>query len=134
MPMNRRMTKVPLTLTGRMASSTGPSTWTTYERAKASKIGDGIGFVLGDGIGCVDLDDCFEPDGSLHPVARDVLAEFPHPLRVEISVSGKGLHILHRTPEGPGSMKFIDGQMVERYSRQRFIVLGEPVPARVLAL
>lgn len=119
------MTKTPLTLTGHLASVTDPATWTTYEKALASLVGDGIGFVLGDGIGCVDLDDCILEGGSLHPVAQGILDDHPQAMRVEVSVSGRGLHVWDRMVGDAGTVRVIDGQKVETYSRARFIALGE---------
>ena len=68
--------KVPLTLFGRPASVVDPRTWTTYEKAAASTVGTGLGIVLGDGLGCVDLDECFI-GGRLAPWAREVVDETP---------------------------------------------------------
>ena len=42
----RHVHKRPVTIAGRSASSTDPTTWTTYEAARASIVGDGLGFVL----------------------------------------------------------------------------------------
>ncbi|MFQ6483783.1 hypothetical protein ACLMLA_01800 [Brachybacterium epidermidis] len=103
---------------------TDSRTWSSYEEAATSTVGDGLGYVLGEGIGCVDLDGCFGEGDQLHPVARRILDEHPHALRVERSVSGKGLHIWDRMPEAMGSNRMVDGQQVEIYSRARFIALG----------
>src|SRR5450756_968164 len=42
----RHDAKRPITVTGRGASSTDPRTWATFDAARASTVGDGLGFVL----------------------------------------------------------------------------------------
>lgn len=83
--------KRPLTVAGRAASSTDPATWSDYQSARDSSAGVGVGFALGDGIGCIDLDDCLT-DGVLSPLAEWVLALCPGTW-VEVSPSGRGLHV-----------------------------------------
>ena len=75
-PRGGATTKVPLTLAGRMASSTDPATWSSHASARRSKVGDGLGFVLGDGIGCIDLDGCSRK-GVVSEFAQKVLAATP---------------------------------------------------------
>lgn len=75
--------------------------------------------MLGDGIACIDLDHCVEPDGALSPLATRVLADNPHAW-VELSLSGTGLHVWGLLPEGPGRTS----PGLEVYSRARFIALG----------
>lgn len=110
--------KVPLTVEGAPASSTNPATWDSFEHASASSIGAGVGFVLGNGVGCIDLDHCLV-DGSVEPWARDVLDANPNTY-VEVSMSGTGLHVFGWLAEAPGR-KFRDGRNVEVYSRGRYI-------------
>ena len=113
-----RVTKLPIQVTGTMASSTDPGTWSTYGEALASSSGTGLGFMLGDGIGCIDLDHCIDDDGNLSDLARDVLAVCP-PTFVELSQSGRGLHIFGLMPEAPGRNR----GGVEVYSKARFIAM-----------
>jgi len=61
----RDVHKRPVTVDGRPASSTDSTTWTTYEAARASTIDDGLGFVLGDGVGGIDLDHVIDDHGRL---------------------------------------------------------------------
>src|SRR5690606_14681874 len=63
--------KRPITRDGRPASSTDPSTWSTYREAARSKAGDGLGFVLGDGIACLDIDHCLDGQGRPSEEARE---------------------------------------------------------------
>lgn len=93
--------KRPITVDGRPASSTDPSTWSTYREATRSKSGDGLGFVLGDGVACLDIDHCLDGRGRPDARARAILARVPGAY-VEISPSGRGLHIWGVAPEQPG--------------------------------
>lgn len=106
--------KLPLTIDGRAASSTDPATWSSYRAAARSTAGVGLGFVLGAGIGCIDLDGCIV-DGVLEPWALEVLAEHEaDAILVEVSQSGRGLHIF--LPMLPGRGRVIrDGRSIEIY-------------------
>ena len=114
--------KRPVTVTGRAASSTDPSTWSTFAEVQASSAGDGFGVMLGGGhLGCHDLDHALE-DGVLKPWARSVLDGITEPvLFVEVSVSGDGLHVFVEAPEGPGRKRQVGDGGHEFYSRGRFI-------------
>lgn len=114
--------KRPVQIDGRPASSTDARTWTTYEDVKDLPR---RGFVLGDGIGCIDLDHCVV-DGVLTDWAAKIVALNPDTF-VEYSQSGTGIHIWGLLPEGPGR-RIRDGRSVEIYSVGRYICLGTPVP------
>lgn len=115
--------KRPITVTGAPASSTDPSTWATRLEVEESSVGDGFGVMLGSGLAAYDLDDCFM-DGRLTNAARQLLSAISEPvLRVERSVSGRGLHVFVEAPESRGSRS----AGVERYSAARFIRLGNVV-------
>jgi hypothetical protein len=92
---NGRPTKVPYSVNGRKAKSTDPSTWAT--RAEAERVCeerkyDGIGIILGDGLGGVDLDSCRDPEtGELTRWAQEILDGFHS--YAEISPSGTGVKI-----------------------------------------
>lgn len=106
---------------GAPASSTSPVTWSSFSEVQ-SGAGDGFGVMLGGGLACWDLDDCFE-GGRLAIWARKAI-EGVDPLFVERSMSGRGLHVFVEAPEGPGRK----GGGVEFYSRARFIrVTGDRV-------
>lgn len=83
----------------------------------AASVGTGFGIMLGDGLGCWDLDHCIT-DGSLAPWAAEILAS-ASPVWVERSLSGDGLHIFVMADEAVGSRR--DG--VEFYSWARFIAV-----------
>ena len=108
--------KRPIQTNGRSASTTKPSTWTTISQVSASTAGDGYGYMLGSGIGCIDLDHCIYADGTLTALAVSILAACPDTY-IEVSASGAGLHIFGMISEGPGWKR----GGVEVYSRERFI-------------
>lgn len=92
-----RLTKVPYSArTGRKASSTDSATWTTLREAQAKRERagyHGVGIVLGDGFGGVDLDACRDPEtGTILPWATKVIGDFRS--YTEISPSGTGVKIL----------------------------------------
>lgn len=117
-----RTTKVPLTTAGSFASSTNLNTWTSYKTAAASTAGTGLGFMLGDGFACIDLDHCLI-DGIPTEAAAAFLEAYPGH-HIEVSPSGDGLHIWGTAAEGGGIVRTQpDGLHVERYSRERYITV-----------
>ena len=84
----------PVTHSG--ASSSDPATFASYETA-INAFGiqkynyTGIGIDIYNGVSVIDLDHCIQDDGTLTPVAEDVV-QIMHSY-TEISPSGKGLHI-----------------------------------------
>lgn len=128
----RRFRKRPLTVAGWPASSTNPETWGSYSDVLASAKGDGYGFMLGGGVGCIDLDGCLV-DGVLADWARVILGRCP-PTYVEVSMSGTGLHVFGLLSEGPGRGQRA-GDGVEFYSTARFMaVSGDPFEGSVSSL
>ena len=126
----RRFGKRPLTAKGWPASSTNPGTWGSHAEVMESRKGDGYGFMLGGGFGCIDLDGCISADGVLADWARLILDKCP-PTYVEVSMSGTGLHIFGLLAEGPGRGQRA-GDGVEVYSRARFMaVSGNPFAGSV---
>jgi primase-polymerase (primpol)-like protein len=127
----RHRAKVPMTLAGRHASTTDPTTWASYADAAGSDVGDGLGFVFnGDGIAGIDLDHCLT-DGVLDSWAQAILDRCPRTY-VEVSPSGTGLHIFGRAHVGAGRRS----GGVEVYDRGRyFTVTGRHFgkPSRKLA-
>ena len=116
------MTKLPIQTTGRAASSTDPRTWTSFERASASAAGDGLGFVLGDGVGCIDLDHVLDSRGRASASARRVIGSLPVTYS-EVSPSGDGLHLWYLMAEAPGTVRTVGGVSVETYSVGRYMTV-----------
>lgn len=90
--------KLPMTTDGSAASSTDPSTWTDFDSACDGLIMgdyDGLGLVLGSDVHGIDLDDCRMPDGSLTPLADEVLARVQG--YAEVSPSGTGIKVFALT-------------------------------------
>jgi primase-polymerase (primpol)-like protein len=105
--------KRPIQDDGRPASSTDASTWAFFPQVRsAGAAGDGFGIMLGDGLGCYDLDHVSDTD------ARAFIASIPEPIvYAERSMSGDGVHVFVEAAEGPGTRR----TGVERYTRRRFI-------------
>jgi len=108
--------KRPIRCDGRWASSTKRWTWATLDEVRRSSAGDGLGVMLGGGLGCYDLDHCTDDQ------VRTFVAAVPERvLLVERSASGHGAHVFVEAGEQPGWKRVIDGVSVERYTRERFI-------------
>lgn len=121
-----KMTKVPLSLSGRDLDVRDSRQWVSFDEARGSKVGTGFGIVLGDGLGCIDLDDCIA-DGVIADWAQRWIDGYREDaVLIERSFSGKGVHIFLPLAEGPGR-RIRDGvESVEIYSRDRYIaVTGE---------
>jgi primase-polymerase (primpol)-like protein len=113
------------------ASPNNPATWGTLEEAincAEKYLFSGIGFMFTAecGINGIDLDHCLE-SGNLNEIAADILAHLP-PTYIEISPSGKGLHIFFKgTLTSGGNRNGKSG--VEMYSVSRyFTVTGNKYP------
>lgn len=112
-------------ITGTPASSTDPNTWAEYQEAETSSYGVGLGFVLGEGIGCIDLDHVLT-GGKINPEGASFIAAYPNHY-IEISPSGDGLHIWGTSAELPGTRRNEGGISVERYSSGRYITVTNNV-------
>src|SRR5215469_16468896 len=114
-------TKVPYQLSGAHASSTDPSTWCTYADAQAA-VGSftGTGVMMGEGLGCVDLDHCVV-GGKILPWARSIIIALDS--YSEFSPSGTGVHILGEDISLPGKGRKRPYQTgaVEIYDTARFL-------------
>ena len=106
--------KVPIQLNGRAASVTNPAHRGSFRAARNAEVGDGIGYVLGDGLGCIDLDHCIT-DGRIAPWAAEMIRKHERrAVLIETSVSGTGIHIF--VPMRPGRGRRIrDGRNIEVY-------------------
>jgi len=119
----RHRDKRPIQTNGRPATSTDAATWETWDAVRSSSVGDGAGFVLdGDGILCVDLDHCLSASGRLEPWAQPLLEHLPDTY-VEVSPSGRGLHIWGTGSLERGRRVSVDGGTVELYGRGRYLTV-----------
>lgn len=98
---------------------------TTYDQAKQTAVENdlGLGVLLGQGLSCIDLDDCVKEDGVSDRASEIVNTMDSY---TEFSPSGLGLHIFYYG-EKPGSrcrMKMEDFE-IEIYEKERFITVTE---------
>lgn len=114
-----KVTKVPHQPNGRKAAVNRPEEWSTFDACfNAADVFDGVGFVFTKGYIGIDLDKCFENDGSVKEFAQNALLEFDS--YTEVSPSGNGLHIIVQ------SDAIIDGRKsngIECYSEGRFFTV-----------
>jgi primase-polymerase (primpol)-like protein len=75
----------------------------------------------GDGIVCLDLDDCLS-DAGLTPWAASVLASLPATY-IELSPSERGLHVWGRGDLPHGRVLSVDGGKVELYGNGRYLTI-----------
>jgi hypothetical protein len=122
--------KRPIKVSGKPASCTDPTTWTTYKKARASTAGDGLGFVLSDdGIAGLDINHCVV-DGVLTLGALTILDLLPDTY-AEISPSGHGVRLFCRANVVKGRRFTSHGVPVEVYGAARFLtVTGNRLPDR----
>lgn len=129
---NGKTRKTPVhPITGRPANAQERSNWTPYTEAlraahvleTQSGVPHAVGFVLteADDFWCLDIDNCLQADAQWSPRAHQLITELAG-CAVEVSQSGKGLHIWGRGTLPPHSCK-ADG--LELYDRARFIVIGQ---------
>lgn len=125
-----RTDKLPLNPgTGHPHDAHDPAVWRDFDTASGIAAswgaGFGVGFVLTehDPFVCIDIDGCGQPDGTWSPLALELCAALPGSV-VEVSQSGRGLHIWCRStrPIDHGCKNVALG--LECYSSLRFILLG----------
>src|SRR5271168_645218 len=133
---NGKSNKIPLNPnTLKAHNPLDPTIHTTYENAKAqaNALGEsyGVGFVFmpQDNYFFIDLDNCLNPDGtSWSEFALNTLCYFMGAY-VEISKSGKGLHIIGRFEgQAPLQGKRLTALGLEIYTSGRFCALAEINP------
>jgi len=140
-----KLTKVPYQPNGRRASCSDLMTWSTFEEcfakflasqkilavekdrgihfeATGKPVFDGIGFVFcnADPYAGIDLDKCRDPEtGEIEPWAQKILGQVPEGY-IEVSPSGRGLHIFTEGAVRGGGMR--KGR-VEMYSQGRYFTV-----------
>ena len=133
-------TKVPYQINGRLASSTDPNTWCSFDEALKTwqqhpNHWSGIGFVFAatDRFFGIDLDQCLDAAGKLKPWAQPIMERF-FDSYAEISPSGRGIKIWAkgRLPGAGTAFPMGDGR-VEIYDQARyFTVTGNPWAGQML--
>lgn len=113
-----------------------PTAWTTYDAACATAASGGpqmtVGFVItaADDLFCVDLDGALQPDGQWSALATALVAGLPGCF-VEVSQSGRGLHIWGRYANPPAHRSKRVDLHIELYSSRRFIAIGTPLSGSI---
>ena len=125
-----KTTKIPVcAANGRMAKSTDPATWATFDEAVAA-VGrwrcDGVGFVFGPDRAYTGLDlDHVLVDGALDAAYRWVVEQAG--TYTEVSPSGDGLHLIFRGRKPDWAQRSRKGQLggrvVEMYDRDRYFTV-----------
>lgn len=127
--------KIPFDgVTGYNSNAQDTATWLTPDIAEAFAAewaptytnGTGVGILIyqGSQLFCVDLDSCIDTEGVWSDKAREIVARFPG-CSVEISASGRGLHIfgMYRGILPPHKSKNSHWH-IELYTHSRFIALS----------
>jgi len=124
----RKPKKLPCDITGQASSAHLSENWMDFETAQftAQLLGSsyGVGFVFteNDPFFVVDIDGCLTPENTWSPLALELISLLPGCL-VEVSVSGKGLHLIGSGVVPPHAKKNI-ALGIELYSELRFLALG----------
>lgn len=98
-----------------------PATWSTYAALRGAPA-RGLVLSAADDIVCIDLDACVLEDGTLTPPAAELVAMAGRTW-VELSASGRGLHIWGRAPFAAGRKLQWHGGKVEVYGGDRFLAV-----------
>lgn len=115
-----KITKLPYQLNGKLASSTNPATWATYQDARLRS--DKVGIVLSDGLLlCIDLDHVLKDGKIFHKEKKRLRALIEQAdTFTEISQSGNGLHLFLALTE-PLKLTSNKKEPVEAYTNGRYI-------------
>lgn len=129
----RKPKKLPCDPSGRPASAHDSANWMSFDEATflAELLGPsyGVGFVFTptDNLFVIDIDGCLLPDNTWSPLALELISLLPGAL-VEVSTSGKGLHIIGSGTLPPHACKNTT-LAIELYSELRFLALGNQTTA-----
>ena len=126
--------KSPINLkNGCFAKSTDPKTWVDFKTAKTLapnlKNVIGIGIILGEtpyGVLCgFDIDNCIDENGNICYEAQEIIDKFD--TYTEISIGGKGLHLLFFAVKKTSICKLSDFgwcDHIELYDNRRYFTLS----------
>lgn len=125
-----KIDKIPVHyITGQPCNAHDPSAWTSYAAAHALATAWGAQYTVGlvltaaDDLFCLDIDGALQPDGSWSPLAQQLCAGMTGCM-VELSLSGKGLHVWGRYANPPPHSKKNIPLGLELYTELRFIAIG----------
>ena len=126
-PRGERTEKMPCNRHG-VVTSIHTADRMSHDDAKrlASELGSQYraGVILnGDGRFCIDLDNALQPDNTWSPLATELCTQFAGCF-VEVSNSGRGLHIFGYSNSIPAHSSKNIPLHIELYSTDRFICLG----------
>lgn len=107
--------------TGLYCKVTDPANWTDHATAAATGRPIGFVFMETDGFWFLDIDGALQADGQWSPLAQDLCRRLSGAL-VEVSQSGKGLHLIGRGTVPEHSCKNIPLNL-ELYTNERFVAL-----------
>jgi putative DNA primase/helicase len=128
--LNDSWTKVPRTVRGTKASVSQESMWSSFDTAFEGYLAggfDGVGFILGNGLHGIDLDDSRDPiTGELSALAQETLSKVAG--YAEVSPSGTGIKII--TPTNISRSQTDMAQGIELYESKRYFCLtGWVIPS-----
>ena len=116
--------------TGAICASNDASAWCSYEEALAAaqQRGHGVGFCFtqGDGLFFLDMDNCLDQaTGQWSPIAQHLMAVWGGHAAIEVSQSGRGLHVFGWASTIPehGCKNIPLG--LELYHTDRFVALTD---------
>jgi len=115
--------------TGHYCKPQDPAVWCTYAEALAAaqQRGHGVGFVFqeGDGLFFLDMDNCLQEDGQWSPLARHLMEVWQGHAAIEVSQSGRGLHVFGYASQIPphGCRNIPLG--LELYHHERFVAFTD---------
>jgi len=116
-----KKTKVPYSITGRLASSTDEKTWSTYDEVKKKFDDVGIMFTPAQDLLGIDIDHCLKNKKIDHE-QREQIAELilEADTYTEISPSGEGLHIFLAIEGGKFNLESNKRAPYEAYTSGRY--------------
>jgi putative DNA primase/helicase len=123
-------TKVPCSAKdGRLASVREPSSWSSFEVAKSAlkdRGFDGLGFVFtaADPYCGIDLDSALDGERRPKAWAKEILKLLPAGAYIEVSPSGRGLHVILRgSKPGSRAKRPVGDGAVEIYDQLRYFTM-----------
>lgn len=134
-----RTTKLPISLDGRTASSTDPSTWSTYEEVAKTSQSIGIVFMPDQLLLGIDIDHCLDGNEIVHEERESIIRLIKEvSTYTEISPSNNGLH-LYLSLTAPLQLIANRKGPFEAYTSGRYFTvtnnpLEEALPVRTVTL